>query len=111
LSKPARKGHQRDWETDVLSPTPFGPTWQQDLFGSDVRLMSLKPMRHPPQAEDLSEPPGETTDRTCFSPWTNWRAWVVILGGVIIGYVIGFSPQLFILLAMVCLACGWFFGR
>jgi hypothetical protein len=35
----------------------------------------------------------------------------VILGGVIIGYVIGFSPQLFILLAMVCLACGWFFGR
>lgn len=68
-------------------------------------------MRRLPQADELSEPSGEITDRALFSPWTNWQAWVVILGGVIIGYVIGFSPQLFILLAMVCLACGWFFGR
>jgi hypothetical protein len=95
----------------VLSPTPFRPKWQQDLFGTDVHSPGLKPMRRQPQADDLSEPPGATTDRACFSPWTNWRAWVVILGGVVIGYAIGFSPQLFILLAMVCLACGWFFGR
>ncbi len=46
-----------------------------------------------------------------FSPWTNWRAWMVMLAGVLVGQVIGFSPQLFVLIAAFCLLCGWLFDR
>ncbi len=46
-----------------------------------------------------------------FSPWTNWRAWMVMLAGVLLGQVIGFSPQLFVLIAAFCLLCGWLFDR
>lgn len=46
-----------------------------------------------------------------FSPWSNWRAWMVMLAGVLVGLVIGFSPQLFVLIAALCLLCGWLFDR
>jgi hypothetical protein len=46
-----------------------------------------------------------------FSAWTNWRAWMVMLAGVLVGQVIGFSPQLFVLIAAFCLLCGWLFDR
>lgn len=46
-----------------------------------------------------------------FSPWTNRRAWMVMLAGVLVGQVIGFSPQWFVLIAAFCLLCGWLFDR
>ncbi len=46
-----------------------------------------------------------------FSPWTNWRAWMVMLAGVLVGQVIGFSPQLFVLISAFCLLCGWLSDR
>lgn len=58
------------------------------------------------------KPPAEPVrGGSFFSPWTNWRAWMVMLGGVLVGQVIGFSPQLFVLIAAVCLLCGWLFDR
>lgn len=46
-----------------------------------------------------------------FSPWSNWRAWIVMLAGVLIGQVIGFSPPLFVGIAVFCLLCGWLSER
>jgi hypothetical protein len=50
-------------------------------------------------------------DRFCFSPWSNWRAWIVMLAGILVGQVIGFSPQLFVGIAAFCLLSGWLFDR
>jgi len=36
---------------------------------------------------------------------------MVMLVGVLVGQVIGFSPQLFALIAALCLLCGWLFER
>jgi len=60
----------------------------------------------------LQNPPDEPLrGGSFFSPWTNWRAWMVMLAGVLVGQVIGFSPQLFVLIAAFCLLCGWLFDR
>lgn len=56
-------------------------------------------------------PAGRVREGSYFSPWTNWRAWMVMLAGVLVGQVIGFSPQLFVLIAAFCLLCGWLFDR
>jgi len=63
------------------------------------------------QADEGAESSGEASDTSFFSPWSNWRGWIVILVGIGVGYLVGFSPQLFILLAALCLACGWIFAR
>lgn len=34
-----------------------------------------------------------------------------MLAGVLVGQAIGFSPQLFVLIAALCLLCGWLFDR
>jgi hypothetical protein len=36
---------------------------------------------------------------------------MVMLAGVLVGQVIGFSPQWFVLIAAFCLLCGWLFDR
>ncbi len=58
------------------------------------------------------KPPGEPVrGGSFFSPWSNWRAWLVMLAGVLVGQMIGFSPQLFLLIAAFCLLCSWLFDR
>jgi hypothetical protein len=58
------------------------------------------------------KPPAENVgERFVFSPWSNWRAWMVMLAGVLVGQVIGFSPQLFVGIAAFCLLCGWLFDQ
>ncbi|MBW4532148.1 MAG: hypothetical protein KME02_15800 [Aphanothece saxicola GSE-SYN-MK-01-06B] len=56
-------------------------------------------------------PAGLVLGGSFFSPWSNWRAWMVMLAGVLVGQVIGFSPQLFVVIAALCLVCGWLFDR
>jgi hypothetical protein len=36
---------------------------------------------------------------------------MVMLAGVLVGQVIGFSPQLFVGIAAFCLLCGWLFDQ
>ncbi len=58
------------------------------------------------------KPPAEPVrGGSFFSPWSNWLAWMVMLAGVLVGQVIGFSPQLFVLIAVFCLLFGWLFDR
>lgn len=63
-----------------------------------------------PQSDAASEPSGETCDTSFFSRCLNWRGGIVILVGIMVGDLVGFSPQLIILLAALCLAFGWFFA-
>ena len=42
-----------------------------------------------------------------FSPWPRCCPWLVIVVGVALGTVVGFSPWLFVLIGAVCLLSGW----
>jgi hypothetical protein len=71
-------------------------------------MVRLKPLIRQSQPLEMPVQPGRIGDRSFFSPWTNWHGWIVMLAGVVVGHVIGFSPQLFVLIGVLCLACGWF---
>jgi hypothetical protein len=74
-------------------------------------LNEHKPLRQAVVPPETGASAGGVRGGSFFSPWTNWHAWIVILSGVLIGQVIGFSPQLFALIAAFCLVCGWLFER
>ncbi len=82
------QGHAMNTQTDSRS-------------GSDKPLhLSGKPMVGPVSKEVVDR-------ESFFSPWTNWHSWIVLLAGVSIGHVIGFSPLVFVLIGVLCLCCGW----
>lgn len=41
------------------------------------------------------------------APWPLVSPWFVMIGGLLLGHWIGYSPQLFVLMALSCLLLGW----
>jgi hypothetical protein len=90
-------------------PASHGPTTSSGERPD--RLNAQKPVHQAIEPPETGAPAGGFRDGFLFSPWSNWRGWIVIVSGVLIGQVIGFSPQLFVLIAALCLVCGWLFDR
>jgi len=40
-------------------------------------------------------------------PWPRCCPWLVILAGVVVGLLVGFSPWLFLGIGVFCLLSGW----
>lgn len=78
-------------------------------------------MNTQPESKSGSEKPLPLTDKPMvgpvpneivhsefiFSPWKNWHIWIMLLAGVSVGHVIGFSPLLFVFIGVLCLGYGW----
>jgi hypothetical protein len=45
-------------------------------------------------------------DELIFIPWSRAAPWLIMLAGVCLGHIIGFSPWLFVAIGVLCLLQG-----